>query len=131
MEGIYGLALLSASILLLAFMAKFRNGPGAAAWVKSGAVLQSVLFTTVAGVAFAVSMLIQFAVNLKTEAFGATEIGLLAAVAVVSWACWMMIRKMPGGVPLSPAGPTDSLPPAANANGPSLRTGRKGARKAA
>jgi hypothetical protein len=131
MEGIYGLALLSASVLLLAFAARYRNGPHAAAWVKSGAVLQTVLFTVVSGLAFAISMLIQFAANLKTEPFGVTETGLLLAVAAVSWLCWYAIGKMPAAVALAPAGPTDSLPPAANANGPALRTGRKGARKAA
>jgi hypothetical protein len=130
MEGIYGLALLSASILLLGFAAKYRNGPHAAAWVKSGAVLQVVLFTTVAGVIFAVSMLIQFAVNIGAETFGAAEAGLLAAVVVVSWLCWYGIKKMPGA-PRAAVGAADDLPPPANTDGPALRSGRKGARKVA
>ena len=44
MEAIYGLALLSASVLLLAFAARFRNGPNAPAWAQSGVLLQVILF---------------------------------------------------------------------------------------
>jgi hypothetical protein len=130
MEGIYGLALLSASVLLLAFAAKYRNGPNAATWVKSSAIVQIVLFTTVTGFVFAISMLIQFAVNVETESLGVTEAGFLAAIAVVTWLCWYRIRKMPGA-PRAVVGTVEDLPPPANTDGPSLRTGRKGARKAA
>jgi hypothetical protein len=130
MEGIYGLALLSASVLLLAFAAKYRNGPNVGAWVKSGVVLQIVLFTTVAGVIFAISMLIQFAVNIGAETFGTMEAGLLAAVVVVSWLCWHGIKKMPGA-PRAVIGAADDLPPPANTDGPALRSGRKGTRKVA
>jgi hypothetical protein len=129
MEAIYGLALMSASILLLAVAAKYRNGPNALEWMKSGVVLQSVLFTTVAGFIFAISMLIQFVFNIKSESFGTTEAALLGLIVVVTWICWRAIKKMPA--PIAVTGTADNLPPPANTDGPTLGVARKGARKAA
>ncbi len=129
MEAIYGLALMSASILLLAVAAKYRNGPNALEWMKSGVVLQSVLFTTVAGFIFAISMLIQFVFNIKSESFGTTEAALLGLIVVVTWICWRAIKKMPA--PIAVIGTADNLPPPANTDGPTLGVARKGARKAA
>ena len=111
MEAIYGLALLSASILLLAFAARYRNGPHAAAWMKSGVVLQTILFTVVTGIVFAISMLIQAIAQFGSLPFGMTEIGLLAAIVAVSALCWYAIGKMPAIVPLAPAGPRVEAPP--------------------
>ena len=130
MEGIFGLALMSASVLLLAFAAKYRNGPNAAEWFKSGAVLQIVLFTTVTGFVFAISMLIQFAVNIGTESFGLVEGGLLVAIAAATWVCWAALKRMPAPVRAT-VGTVDDMPPPANNNGSGLRTGRKGMHKAA
>jgi len=129
MEGIYGLALMSASILLLVFAARFRNGPSAPEWFKSGVVLQTVLFTTVAGFVFAISMLIQFLFNIGDESLGVTEAALLGLIVVITWICWKAIKKMPA--PISIIGTAENLPPPANTDGPSLGTGGKGRRKAA
>lgn len=128
MEGIYGLALMSASILLLAFAARYRNGPIAPEWFKSGVVLQTILFTTVAGVVFAISMLIQVLFDIKNETFGTTEAALVGLIVVVTWVCWKAIRKMPA--PIAVIGTADNLPPPANTDGPTLG-GRKSRRKAA
>ena len=132
MEAIYGLALLSASILLLGFAAKFRNAPNASNWAKSNILLQTILFTTIAGLVFGISMLIQYAVNYKTIGFGMTEAGLLVAILAISAICWRGIRKMPSATPLTVVSTADNVPPPANSDGPNLRTGRKSApRKAA
>jgi hypothetical protein len=129
MEAIIGLALMSASILLLAVAARFRNGPNAAEWMKSGVILQTVLFATVAGFIFAISMLIQFMFNIKNESFGTTEAALLGLIVVVTWVCWRAIKKMPA--PVTVIGTADNLPPPANTDGPTLGAARKGGRKAA
>ena len=129
MEAIYGLALTSASALALLYAAKIRNVPNASQWVKSGAVLQTVLFTTGTGFIFGLSMIFQFAMNLPTAGFGVLETGLLVAVAVAvaaaSWFCWRAIKRMPTAQPSVIFGTADDLPPPANNHGPQLRTSRK------
>lgn len=129
MEVIYGLALMSASILLLFYCARLRNGPSAPAWTQSNVFVQTVLFSTVVGVVFGFSMLIAFGAHMSDSRFGMMEVGLLVATAAATWACWYAIQKMP--VPHTTAGtdPTSDLPPAANNHGPMLRTGRKTAGK--
>jgi len=132
MQAIYGLALLCASILLLAFAARFRNAPNASNWAKSGVLLQAVLFTTIAGIVFGLSILIQFAFFIKTATFGMNEAGLLVAVAAVTWVCWRAIKRMPAPTQATVISTADNVPPPANTDGPALRSGRKGTpRKAA
>lgn len=131
MEATYGLALMSASILLLAFAAKFRNAPNAPNWAKSNFLLQALLFTTIAGLIFGISMLVQFGANIKTATFGLTETGLLVAILAASYLCWLRIRKMPTAASLDIVGTAENLPPPANSDGPSPQRGRKTARKAA
>jgi hypothetical protein len=130
MEAIYGLALTSASVLALLYAARIRNAPNASEWVKSGIVLQTVLFSTVIGFIFGLSMMFEFAANLPSAGFGAVEAGLLAAVAAASWFCWRAIKKMPTVQPTATIGTADDLPPAANNHGPQARTNRKVSGKA-
>ena len=120
MEAIYGLALLSASVLLLAFAARYRNGPNAPQWFKSGAMLQVILFATVTGLVFGISMFIQFVANIKTATFGVTEIAFAAAVAVGTVVAWRLVKAMP-----KPVAATAEMPPPANTDGPLLQSGRK------
>ena len=125
MEAIYGLALMSASVLALFFAAKLRNAPNASEWVKSGVFLQTVLFSTVVGFIFGVSLIISIATHFSDASFGIVEATLVGAIAVTSWVCWRAIQKMPTveiGVSI---GTADNLPPAANNHGPQLRSGRK------
>jgi hypothetical protein len=129
MEAIYGLALMSASILLLAFAARYRNGPNAPEWFKSGVMLQTILFTTVAGFVFAISMLIQFVFTFKSQTFGVTEAALLGLIVVITGIVWRAIKALPA--PIAMIGTADNLPPPANTDGPILGTGGKGSRKAA
>lgn len=125
MEVIYGLALMSASVLLLFYCARLRNGPNAPVWTQSNVFVQTVLFSTVVGIVFGFSMLIDFGTHFADSSFGTLEIGSLIVVAAAAWAGWYGIRKMPA--PLATAGTdsTNDLPPAANSHGPALRTGRK------
>lgn len=125
MEAIYGLALMSASVLLLFFAARFRNAPDAPRWSQSNVFVQTVLFTTVVGVIFGFSLLIMFGTHIADRGFGVMELGLLVAIAAATWVGWYGIQKMPA--PRSTAGfdPTGDLPPPANSDGPQLRTGRK------
>ena len=127
MEAIFGLALMSASILLLAFAARYRNGPIAPEWFKSGVMLQTILFTTVAGLVFAISMLIQFVFSYKDQSFGTTEVALLGVIAVVTVVVWKAIKKLPA--PIAVVTTANNLPPPANTDGPAL--GGKSRRKAA
>jgi len=121
MEVIYGLALISVSILLLFFAARFRNAPNAPEWSKSGVVLQTVLFTTVVGFIFGLSMLFDFGANYASNSFGLLETGLLVATAAITWACWTGIQKMPAPVAVEFIGTADDLPPPANTDGPGMR----------
>jgi hypothetical protein len=125
MEAIYGLALMSASVLALFFAARLRNAPNASTWIKSGVVLQTVLFSTVVGFIFGVSLIIGFSTHMSDSGFGFVEIGLVAVIAAASWIGWLAIQKMPAPQSGITIGPADNLPPAANNHGPQLRTGRK------
>jgi hypothetical protein len=132
MEVIYGLALFSASILLVGFAARLRNAPNASKWAKSNILLQPVVFTAIAGSVFGIALLIHFAADLKTASFGITEAVLLVGIIAVNWLCWRGIRKMPVAKPVATVSSADNVPPPANADDPKLRTGRKaGQRKAA
>jgi len=130
MEAIYGLALMSASVLALLCAAKIRNAPNASEWVKSGAVLQTVLFSTVVGFIFGLSMIFEFGMNIQTAGFGLLETGLVVAVDVASWAFWRLIKKMPTTQVPAIIGTADDLPSPANSHGPLLHTGRKSSRNA-
>lgn len=132
MEGIYGVALLSASVLLLAFAARLRNGPNAPAWTQPAYFVHTVLFTMLSGIVFGISMLFDFVMKVQKTGFGLVETGLLLAVVVATWICWRAVRAMPAAIAAND--PVGDMPPPANANGRQQRTGRKtghGARKAA
>lgn len=125
MEVIYGLALMSASVLLIFYCARLRNGPGAPRWTQSNLFVQTVLFSTIVGVIFGFSLLIQFGTHLADASFGILETGLLIVIAVATWAGWVAVKKMPTPQTAAGTSPTGDLPPAANTPGPQLRTGRK------
>jgi len=125
MEVIYGLALMSASVLLLFFAARFRNAPDAPSWSQSNVFVQTVLFTTVVGVIFGFSLLIMFGTHIANSSFGALELGLLVAIAAVTWAGWAGIQRMPAPRSTTGIDPTNDMPPPANSDGPQLRAGRK------
>lgn len=125
MEAIYGLALMSASVLALFLAAKLRNAPNASDWMKSGVVLQTVLFSTVVGFIFGFSLIVSFAVHAADAGFGIVEAVLAGGIVVASWACWTAIQKMPSPQTTVSIGAAENLPPAANNHGPELRTGRK------
>lgn len=125
MEVIYGLALMSASVLLLFYCARLRNGPNAPVWTQSNVFVQTVLFSTVVGVIFGFSMFIDFGTHFADASFGGLETGLVVAIAAATWAGWYGIQKMPAPQATAGTDPTNDMPPAANTHGPALRTGRK------
>lgn len=125
MEAIYGLALTSASVLALVYGAKIRNAPNAPHWITSGLVLQTVLFSTLIGFIFGLSMIFEAAVNLPTAGFGAVEAGLLVAVVAASWFCWRAIKRMPTAQSTDIIGTANDLPTPANNHAPQVRTGLK------
>lgn len=125
MEAIYGLALMSASILLLFYCAGLRNGPTRPGWTQSNVFVHTVLFTTVVGIIFGFSLLIRFGTHFSDVGFGPLEIGLLIAIAIATWAGWYGIRKMRAPLSTVEPSPTNDMPSAANSHGPRLRTGRK------
>lgn len=125
MEMIYGLALMSASVLLLFYAARFRNAPNAPGWSQSNVFVQTILFTTVVGLIFGFSMLIMFGTHFSAAGFGALEIGLLIVIAAVTWAGWAGIQRMPAPRSTTGIDPTGDLPPPANTDGAPLRAGRK------
>jgi len=132
MELIYGLALLSAGIMLLGYAARRRNAPNASKWARSNLFMQPALFGIIASLIFGAALLVDFAANLKSERFGIVEAVLLVAIVAVTWLGWRGIRKMPAPKPLAAVTTAENVPPPANAGGPKLQTGRKaGQRKAA
>jgi DMSO reductase anchor subunit len=96
---VYGFALLSASVLLVAFMAKMKNAPAAPKWATSKVLVSTILFVSITGIIFGIAFLFQAAFDLRNVHFGVLEAVLLAAAIVVTY---LARRKLKGIVIAAP-----------------------------
>jgi len=93
MSAIYGLALVSASVLLFAYMFKAKNAPEPARWTRSKILLQIAIFTLFIGVIFGAAVIVQFLANIPVVEFGILETGLLCAIVIVTAVIWRSVRS--------------------------------------
>jgi hypothetical protein len=126
MVAIYGLALICASVVLLFFVAKIRNAPGAAAWASSKVLLQGVLFSTMTAFIFGTSIVFGAVSDYPDIQFGASEGGSAVAIVAATILAWRKIRTL-GGNSASPGTP-ENAPPTANSNDPKVVPVRKAGR---
>lgn len=120
MIAIYGLALICASVLLLVFVAKIRNAAKAPRWAASKILLQAVLFCTMTGFIFGVSLLFDAIATFRTTGLTATEWAIAAAIIVATAVIWRQLMKIGKGDTA-----TANLPPTANVNEPGAAAGGK------
>jgi hypothetical protein len=126
MVAIYGLALICASVVILLFVAKIRNAPGAAAWASSKVLLQAVLFSTMTAFIFGISMVFGAIADYPDIQFGGTESGIAAAIIAATILAWRKIRRL-GSSSAAPGRP-ENAPPTANTNDPKVVSVRKAGR---
>jgi hypothetical protein len=99
MKIIYGLALLSAAILLIVFIGKLNRQPAAPKWASSGFVLNPVIFFTVAGIAFGTALLIDGMSSIRNAGFGMLETTLLGVIVAVTVLSAIRIRAIGRSAP--------------------------------
>ncbi len=98
---VYGFALLSASVLLVVFMAKKKNAASAPKWATAKPLVSTILFASITGIIFGIAFLIQAMTSFRNLHFGVIEAVLLAAVIVVSYVGLRKLKGMGGAAPIA------------------------------
>ena len=91
---VYGFALLSASVLMVSFVAKAKNSPSAPKWTTFKALVNVLLFAAIAGIIFGVAFLFQAAFDFRNVHFGAIEAVLLIAAIGATYLAARKLRAM-------------------------------------
>jgi hypothetical protein len=98
---VYGFALLSASVLLVMFMAKKKNAPSAPKWATAKPLVSTILFVSITGIIFGIAFLIQAVFDIRNVQFGLVEAVLLAAVIGATYFVGRKLKGMAGAVPMA------------------------------
>jgi len=94
MKIIFGLALLSAAILLIVYIGKLKRLPDGPKWASSMFVLNPAIFVTVTGIAFGAALAIDGVASIRSTGFGMLEVGLLGGIAALTVLFGFGIRRM-------------------------------------
>ena len=88
---VYGFALLSASVLLIAYVAKVKNSPSAPKWTTYNAITYTVLFSSVTGFTFGIAFIVEAAADISNVKFGLVEAVLFS---LAFGATYFAVRKI-------------------------------------
>jgi len=94
MEVVLGSALLSISVLIVTYVGKLKRMPMPPRWTNSNALLNIVIFCTIAGIVFGVALLVAGLFEFRSLEFGALEAGLLATAVAATFVAGLLIRSM-------------------------------------
>ena len=101
MIAVLGLALMGASVMLLFYVARRRNGPNPPRWSRWGVTVHTTLITFLCGTLFGSSLVLLPFFQKTGPGFGMPEFGLSAIVAAVTVVLWKAINRLPK--PVEPA----------------------------
>jgi len=111
MIAVLGLALTGASILLLFYVAKRRNGPNPPRWSRWGVTVHTTLITFLCGSLFGVSLVLLPFFQKGGSGLGFPEFGSAAIVLAAMVVLWKLIDRLPK--PIEAANADAPIPPAA------------------
>jgi len=98
MIAVLGLALTGASILLLFYVARRRNGPNPPRWSRWGVTVHTTLITFLCGTLFGFSLILLPFFRKGGSEIGVTETGLSVVVVAVTVVLWKLIGRLPKAV---------------------------------
>ena len=98
---LYGLALSSAGVLLLAYATKRNNAPAPPAWLRQGWIQQVIVFVVMVLFTFGGAALINVMVNFSSQSFDLWQMVGSVGVVGVFVVLWRMIMKIPSPVPVA------------------------------
>lgn len=114
MIGVLGLALMSASVLLLFYVARRRNSPNAPSWSRWGVTEHTTLVLFLVGMVFGGSLILLLFIRKEGPGFGLSELAVTLGLAAITVVLWRLIDRIPRlGEPANTESPT---PPATSGN---------------
>lgn len=95
MIGVFGLALICASFLLLFYVARRRNGPNPPNWSRWSATAHSTLTVFLVGSLFGSSLILLPVFQKDGAGPGVLELGLALVVLAGTVVLWRLVARMP------------------------------------
>jgi hypothetical protein len=95
MVGVLGLALISASVLLLFYVARQRNSLTPPRWSRWSVTEHTTLLLFLVGSVFGGSLILLAFIQKDGPGLGLTELALTLGVAGVTVLCWRLISQIP------------------------------------
>jgi len=96
---VLGFALISASLLLISYVAKLKNSPAAPKWTGKDLCINPIIFITITGLLFGLAFMLAALADMATLRFGVVEAGLLAIATGVTFFLASKIRTMGRSAP--------------------------------
>ena len=110
MIGVLGLALISASVLLLLSVARLRNSPNPPRWTRWGVTLHSTLVAYLVGSLAGGSLIFMVAVRKSRPDVGILELVSALGVLAVTVVLWRLIDRIPRDQASADTGAPESAP---------------------